>query len=74
MDKREIAEKKIQCLDQNVLQVMRMFPTSLTYMALFRVLQELHFQGEYDLVIGICDVWEEVSRQKCRSREQGEKQ
>lgn len=74
MDKREIAEQKLHILDENIIRPIPVTPTSFTYVSLFQALQELHFQGEYDLVIDICDVWEEVSRKKRQSRERGEKQ
>lgn len=74
MDKREIAEQKLHILDENTIRPIPVTPTSFTYVSLFQALQEICFQGEYDLVIGICDVWEEVSRQKRQNREQEEKQ
>ena len=64
MDKREIAEQKLRILDEDIIRPTPVTPTSFTYVSLFQALQELHFQGEYDLVIGICDAWRRAKSQK----------
>ena len=68
MDKREIAEQKLHILDEDIIRPTPVTPMSFTYVSLFQALQELHFQGEYDLVIGICDAWRQAKRQKSENQ------
>ena len=66
MEKRAIAEKRIREIEENVLRNLPVSPTTYTYIELFRVLQELQFQHNYDLAIGICDIWEKISEQQAQ--------
>lgn len=66
MEKRAIAEKRIREIEENVLRNLPVSPTTYTYIELFRVLQELQFQHNYDLTIGICDIWEKISERQAQ--------
>ncbi len=52
---KKVAKKKIQRVER-VFRNLLVEPQSHTYMTMYQVLEELHFQGKYNLVVQMCDV------------------
>ncbi len=54
MKTKKIARKKIREVE-NMLQNLPVTPQTYTLVKMYQVLEELHFQKDYDLVCSICD-------------------
>lgn len=52
---KKVSKKKIHRVEQ-VFRNLLVEPQAHTYMTMYQVLEELHFQGKYNLVVQMCDV------------------
>lgn len=52
---KKVSKKKIHRVER-VFRNLLVEPQSHTYMTMYQVLEELHFQGKYNLVVQMCDV------------------
>lgn len=59
---KKIAEQKIKEFEKKFLSKLLVRPQAFVYIDLYHTLQQLHFQGEYKLVVGICGVAMDVKR------------
>ena len=56
MSKEQLAKEGINKFENEVVKFLKVCPKTQAYLELNDVLKKLHFQGDYDSVIGICDV------------------
>lgn len=56
MTKEQIAREGINVFETEVVKHLKVEPQTQVYLELNDVLKKLHYQGDYDSVIGICEV------------------
>lgn len=56
MNKEQLSKEGIEVFENEVVRHLRVSPKNQVYVELNDVLKKLHFQGDYDSVIGICEV------------------
>lgn len=52
----EKSKEKIREFEKDFLSKLSVYPRTYTYIKLYHILQELYFQGKYELVINICNL------------------
>ncbi len=56
MTKEQIAREGINVFENEVVKHLKVIPQTQVYLELNDILKKLHYQGDYDSVIGICEV------------------
>ena len=56
MTKEQIAREGINLFETEVVKYLKVEPRTQVYLELNDILKKLHYQGDYDTVIGICEV------------------
>lgn len=56
MTKEQIAREGINVFENEVVKYLSVTPQTQVYLELNDILKKLHYQGDYDSVIGICEV------------------
>ncbi|MBS5794279.1 MAG: hypothetical protein KIC92_05920 [Clostridiales bacterium] len=56
MNKEQLSKESIEVFENEVVRHLRVSPKNQVYVELNDVLKKLHFQGDYDSVISICEV------------------